>query len=292
MVKITVCPGSELSELTEPFTFSIIKCARENCHPQKLVESSVRGYYSFHLITHGNGTIEKDGVKKTLSRGTCFMLMKGESYRYYPDSNSPWSYIYIDFFIDDPEALALCGFDKDTFWSNCDTDKLYNLLADMLEAYHERNDRKLECEGYFVMLLSMLMRSRRNESGRRIDKRAIAEEAIIFINNNFRLPLTVEDVARSVGYSASYVSNSMMKVFGWSPIQYMMMFRIATACEMIQLGGKSLKEISAAVGYTDPFYFSRTFTKVKGVNPREYKKTMAKTDKPFGFLADKNINFR
>ena len=32
----------------------------------------------------------------------------------------------------------------------------------------------------------------------------------------------------------------------------------------------SIQEISASVGFDDPFYFSRVFKDVKGMSPRQY----------------------
>lgn len=289
---MTVHPEYEVTGLNEPVSFSIIKCAQEHCQSNKAIESSVRSYYSFHLITHGSGVIEKDGIKRTLQKGTCFLLSMGESYKYYPVATDPWSYIYIDFYIDKTEILERCGFSKNQFWLKCETDRLHELLVHMLEAFRERPFRPFECEGCFLMLLSMLISERKRDGAKRGDRRSIAEEAMIFINNNYRLPLAVDDIASALGYSASYITSSMTKAFGWTPVQYLTIFRIATACELIQAGGRQLKDIAAAVGYSDPLYFSRAFSKVKGMGPREYKNTLAATDKPFSFLAEKNIDFR
>jgi AraC-like DNA-binding protein len=60
--------------------------------------------------------------------------------------------------------------------------------------------------------------------------------------------------------------------FKVSPIYYVIQKRIAHACSLLTETALPLKQISQAVGYDDPFYFSRMFKKMMGVNPTEYRR--------------------
>ena len=42
------------------------------------------------------------------------------------------------------------------------------------------------------------------------------------------------------------------------------------ACALLADTGCSVQEVSASVGFEDPFYFSRAFKDVKGISPRQY----------------------
>ena len=46
---------------------------------------------------------------------------------------------------------------------------------------------------------------------------------------------------------------------------------MAQACQLLREGRLSIKEVSSAVGYTDPNYFSRIFKKIVGQTPSEYR---------------------
>lgn len=105
------------------------------------------------------------------------------------------------------------------------------------------------------------------------------------------MQISMSDIAEATGFSIGYISTLMPKEIGWSPIQYLNNYRIANACELLHETNKTIKEISQEVGYTDSFYFSRIFAKIKGCSPREYRASHDK-DNPFAFLIDKNIDFR
>jgi len=274
--------------------FSLIKCAIEHCHPKKAVENSVRSYYSFHFITHGSGMIEKDGKKIRLSRGDCFLLFKDETYSYYPDSSDPWSYIYVDFYVTNHmEVFKFCGFDEKRFYRHYGNyEKLYDVMTNLLEKFREREKCLMCCEGYFLVLFSVLKEDYGDRPLRTGDRKSVTDGIVIYIHNNYRLNLTLGDIANAVGLSPAYVSDCMAKDIGWSPIQYLNVYRIAQACDLIKKGGMNFKDIAFAVGYSDSLYFSRVFRKIKGVGPREYAKNYAATDNPYQFLIEKNIDFR
>ena len=50
--------------------------------------------------------------------------------------------------------------------------------------------------------------------------------------------------------------------------------RMDRAKHLLRNPDKSIKEICAEVGYSDPNYFSRIFKKYQGVSPTEYKENV------------------
>jgi transcriptional regulator GlxA family with amidase domain len=61
------------------------------------------------------------------------------------------------------------------------------------------------------------------------------------------------------------------KQFGVSPLYYVIQKRVALAGAMLTETDLSMKEVAAAVGYDDPYYFSRIFRKVAGASPTQYR---------------------
>jgi AraC-like DNA-binding protein len=61
------------------------------------------------------------------------------------------------------------------------------------------------------------------------------------------------------------------KETGASPIDYFLRLKIQKACQYIELSDMKLYEISTALGFESPTYFSRLFTKYMGIPPTAYR---------------------
>ena len=53
------------------------------------------------------------------------------------------------------------------------------------------------------------------------------------------------------------------------------------AYELLKKLELSIGDISRSVGYIDPLTFSKTFKKIKGVSPKQYRDTKKETTKKF-----------
>ena len=78
---------------------------------------------------------------------------------------------------------------------------------------------------------------------------------------------------------------------GLSPVNYINKFRISNACELLKKDDLKIETVAGMVGVSDEKYFSRMFTKWKGMSPREYRKNSQEED-PFDWLKEKNLDFR
>ena len=58
---------------------------------------------------------------------------------------------------------------------------------------------------------------------------------------------------------------------GFSVTEYVKQLRMAPARQLLITSDHTVAEIATAVGYPDPFYFSRQFSAVNGVSPREFR---------------------
>jgi AraC-like DNA-binding protein len=47
--------------------------------------------------------------------------------------------------------------------------------------------------------------------------------------------------------------------------------RCKAACESLEHTQQPIKDIAAALGYSDPTHFSRAFRRIAGLNPRQYR---------------------
>lgn len=94
-----------------------------------------------------------------------------------------------------------------------------------------------------------------------------------YILANFDRKLTLEDIARQVYLSNSYVSSIFKKETGLSVVDYANQIRIDRSKRLLIETDLSISFISSRCGFDDQSYFTRMFKKFVGMSPRNYRDT-------------------
>jgi len=97
------------------------------------------------------------------------------------------------------------------------------------------------------------------------------EQSISYMLQHLNQPLHVATLAAAVNVSPSHYSALFKRWTGCPPIDYFIHLRMQQACRLFDSTSLNVKEVAAALGYDDPFYFSRTFKAVNQVAPSEYR---------------------
>ncbi len=93
-----------------------------------------------------------------------------------------------------------------------------------------------------------------------------------FIEANYHKPITLGDVARSVGYSRGYLTNLVRRQTGQTINRWIAERRMAEVRSLLLQTNHSLEEIAAAVGYQNQCHFFRQFRQHHGKTPHAWKK--------------------
>jgi len=98
------------------------------------------------------------------------------------------------------------------------------------------------------------------------------QPALRYIHENLDKHITLEDLADVVDLNPSYMSDVFSKAIGISPIKYINRKRIENAQALLLSTRLTLYEIARKVGFSDEYYFSRTFNKIVGQPPGKYRR--------------------
>ncbi len=97
------------------------------------------------------------------------------------------------------------------------------------------------------------------------------QQAIRFINDNYRSDIRLSTVAAEAGMSSSHFSRTFKKVMGLSYQKYLNSRRIKKAKDLLRTTPQSIAEIAVFVGFADTTGFGRIFKKLTGQTPSAYR---------------------
>jgi len=80
------------------------------------------------------------------------------------------------------------------------------------------------------------------------------------------------DAARACRVGPEYFSRLFREHAGQTPSQFLARLRMQHAARLLQHPDLSVKAAGRAVGFEDPYHFSRVFKQIHGVPPRDFKR--------------------
>ncbi len=121
--------------------------------------------------------------------------------------------------------------------------------------------------GLLLQLLSFLPSSEQLQ-----ETEAYGKQAMDYIRKHYMQPINVDDVAKAIGISRSWLYRCFMDYAEQSPTMFLRDVRMMRAKSLLRRTDMTVKEIAHAVGFEDPLYFSRVFSEYEGCSPRAYRK--------------------
>ncbi|MBQ2954314.1 MAG: helix-turn-helix transcriptional regulator [Clostridia bacterium] len=153
-----------------------------------------------------------------------------------------------------------------------DPNELNETIGEMLSSM--RSDRRLNEGQASAMIYGMLMKllERSGASGEGGLGNPAVDRAIAYIQAHLAEPLSVEDMAASTGYSASYFSHLFTQDTGMSPYQFVVRSRVEHAQQLLMTTRQTVQEIAFQCGFNSAANFCYTFRRMTGVSPHAYRK--------------------
>jgi YesN/AraC family two-component response regulator len=101
----------------------------------------------------------------------------------------------------------------------------------------------------------------------------IIDKAIQYIHENYSNKITLEDVAREVYLSPTYLCKIFKKEVGSNFNEYLNQLRIEKSKTLLSQRGSRIADVIGLVGFEDQSYFTKVFKKVAGVSPKHFRKS-------------------
>jgi AraC family transcriptional regulator, arabinose operon regulatory protein len=219
----------------------------------------------------GGGVCQFNGQEWKIRAGDLLFLPPREPHLYHAEPHAPWTIFWIHFrgsrvadhlanlgvsadrpvlTIDDPQVLL---------------DAFEDTIRHASRGYGEAALTGLSTA--FTRLLGLAkvhqvtLRTRSRNSDDRLNK------TLAMMKGDLRRAWNLRELARHAGLSAPHFTELCRKQTGMPPMSWLIRLRLQRAMDLMQCGTHNVTEAARAVGYDDPFYFSRLFKKHLGVAP-------------------------
>jgi YesN/AraC family two-component response regulator len=110
--------------------------------------------------------------------------------------------------------------------------------------------------------------------GRRNNFPAFINRALEYVALHYVEHISLTGVAECACVSLAYLSAGFKKYTGYTFIEYLNMYRIEVAKNILLETNHLLEQVALQVGVSDVIYFSKLFKRFTGVSPGKYRKTM------------------
>lgn len=231
-----------------------------------LKQPFLRPIYYANLVTSGSGTLKIYNRTYPLTRGTLFFFFPAIPCTIEADES--FKYLYISFM--GASAGPLLEELNVSFTSPvyANFEHLIDFWMSSITRVNQKNANLLS-EGVLFCTFSFLTHNESDESKKQSGP--LLDMLVDYVDTNYRDPdLSLKKIASIFSYTEKYVSHLFKQKTGIGFNHYLNDLRIRYAHELIATGTRSIGEIAAHCGFSDPLYFSKVFKKRVGCTPTEY----------------------
>jgi len=211
------------------------------------------------------------GKAKMVVNTECFTAKKGSlilinpyDVHYGEIVGEELSYYCIDF-----DAKLLLEKDETKYVNHIENFDCESYVREIYDAYeNEKAGWKMKAKGNLLILFSNLeefaldlIENKENEFAKRV---------INYIEENYMKSITSKDAAYTLSYNHSYFCRLFRKNFSLRFSEYLSLFRIKIAKELLKK--ESVSSTAMKCGFSSISYFSVEFKKICAMSPCEYQK--------------------
>lgn len=226
-------------------------------------------FYEIELILSGSGNYIIDGVCRKIEKNMIFLMTPANFHRVETESSDVITLMFMGETCDINILYKLFGdFDAD---SVCLDEDEARYLASLMRELNKNQD---DYEYSFHLLNSILGKICRLGSKNKHSRLSKVQEAMLYIQNNFRNEITLDDIACVAQRTASYMSSLFVKESGINFKEYLSTIRLDYARKLLEFSDMSVTDICFESGFNDYANFERSFKKKYTISPREYRKAV------------------
>lgn len=224
-------------------------------------------YYVFEYVLKGVGYIETPEEKYSVSEGDFYFLNKLRYHIYYSDPDHPYEKIFVVLKGSFVDFLVENYLSNDSVYiKKCNLSGLMMHIINLLNREGPINYDKLA-----ISVLEMFQQVFPPPYRNKPSSNRIPEMVKNYIDAHITEKITLDDISNNLYISKSHIERAFKKEYNQTPIAYWANQRIMQVASMLVTTNYSLSQIAQLLGFSDVKYMSKSFKKIKGKTPMEYR---------------------
>lgn len=153
-------------------------------------------------------------------------------------------------------------------------DRLHQDVIYCLNRLHEErklNDRPEITKGFLSVLFGRLLEVMPLKPVQYSEPADLMHQMLLYINDNYKEPLTLEAVAKALGASKYHLSRIFTKKINCGFNEYVNTLRIGYVKQQLRKNGRNISDIAFESGFENLHTFNRVFLELCGTTPSKYR---------------------
>ena len=100
----------------------------------------------------------------------------------------------------------------------------------------------------------------------------ITDQVIQYLAENIHTQVSIDEICKNLNYTRSYLFRQFKSVTGQSIMTYFISLKVKEAKRLLRDTEMTVTQISNSLAFDNPNYFSKTFKRVSGYTPLQYKR--------------------
>ena len=219
--------------------------------------------YIFHYVLKGKGYF--NGVPVEKDQG--FLIRPNELLEYHYDPDDPWQYFWVMWEGDLAEEICQKYIlsDRNGIFHYDFSEQLMEMIAKLFSSPKPLSHTEALSAFFYLMSLH-------EEKTERCSNQYVSD-AKYYMYLHIHQPISIVEVAATLGISDRYLYNLFVKHEGISPKQYLNEIRLQNAKTLLKSTRHTVTEIATTVGFSDVLTFSRFFSRLAGISPTAYRES-------------------
>lgn len=234
--------------------------------------------YEFVWIIEGEVEWTCDGVVHAAPPGTLILARPGmvDAFRWDPDRPTRHGFVHFtasggEDLLGAPAAWPLLR----TMSPRDIIPQLFRHLA-WLQTQHGPHDVVLQALTLQQALVAFVTGASGTIADDHRDEHPVVARALAEVRRRWSdgplIAIPVTALARAVGVSRGHLIQTFQDALGLGPAEAVRLLRLDRGATLLARSNLAIQDIAAAVGFANPFHFSKAFAKVYDASPRDFRK--------------------